>query len=193
VQGTKESIMTGYLVAGLIAVALVLVVVRLGWNYFRLRGTRVVTCPETQQKAAVDIGALAAAAAGVVGAPRFHLTSCSHWPEKQGCGQACLGQIREAPFDCLVRTQLERWYVGKACVACRRDVGTIDWYDRRPALLAPDSRPVLWEELKAEQLYDILRTHKPICFDCYVAETFRRTHPELVLDNRFAPPPPGRA
>lgn len=185
--------MTAYLVATLIVVAVALVAVRLAWNFFRLRGTRVVTCPETQQHAAVDIGALSAAATGLVGSPRFRLNACSHWPEKQGCGQTCIAQIEQAPFDCLVRTQLERWYQGKSCVACRREVGTIDWYDRRPALLSPENRPVMWQELKAEQLYEILGTHKPLCFDCYVAETFRQTHPELVLDNPFAPPPPGRS
>ena len=176
----------------LVAVVAALVVVRFAWTYFRLRGTRVVTCPEQRDTAAVEIRTAAAAATGLVGHRRFHLHSCSHWPEKAGCGQACLAEIYDSPSDCLVRTQLEVWYRGKSCVVCRREVGQIDWFDRRPALLAPDNQPLAWQELKAEQLHETLRTHQPLCFDCYVAETFRRSHPELVLDNRFAPPPPGR-
>ena len=31
-----------------------------------------------------------------------------------------------------------------------------------------------------------LATHRAVCFDCSVAETFRREHPELVLDNPWA-------
>ncbi|MGE5358940.1 MAG: hypothetical protein ACM3NQ_07950 [Bacteroidales bacterium] len=185
--------MTAYLVATVIVVAAALIVVRFAWTYIRLRGTRVVTCPETRQTAAVEIGTAAAAASGVIGRPRFHLNACSHWPEKAGCGQSCLAEIGQAPADCLVRTQLERWYQGKSCAVCRREVGPIDWYDRRPTLLSPENHPLMWQELKAELLYETLRTHKPLCFDCYVAETFRQTHPELVLDNPFASPPPGRA
>ncbi len=184
--------MPAYLVITLVALAAALVVVRFAWNYFRLRGTRVVSCPETHQTAAVEIGSVAAAASGLVGHPRFHLQACSHWPEKARCGQACIAEIDQAPTDCLVRTHLESWYRGKTCVVCRREVGDIDWLDRRPALLAPDNQPLLWQDLRAEQLFETLRTHRPLCFDCYVAETFRRTHPELVLDNPFAPPPPGR-
>jgi hypothetical protein len=33
---------------------------------------------------------------------------------------------------------------------------------------------------------DVMRTHEAICWDCHVAETFRRQRPDLVLDNPFA-------
>jgi hypothetical protein len=46
---------------------------------------------------------------------------------------------------------------------------------------AGKARP--WEEVPAETLPDVLASHRPVCFDCYVSETFRRDHPELVLDN----------
>ncbi len=184
--------MTAYLVGAIVLVAAA-IVARFTWSYFKLRGTRVVTCPDTREKAAVEIDASKAARSAVLGKPSFTLQACSHWPEKQGCGQACLAQIDAAPIDCLVRTQMERWYRDKTCALCRRPVGNIDWYDRRPALLAPTRQPLMWQELQAERLDEILATHAPLCFDCYVAETFRRAHPELVLDNPYAPPPPGRA
>jgi len=185
--------MAAYLVVAAIAVALVYVGVRFGRAYFRLKGERVVTCPADQTKAAVDINAGKAAASAVFGTPSFTLTTCSHWPERSGCGQACVSQIQSSPIDCLVRTQLGKWYEGKTCVLCHRPVGDIDWYERRPALRTPDGVTVAWPDVDAVHLEEILRTHAPVCFDCHVAETFRRTHPELVLDSPYAAPPPGRS
>ncbi len=185
--------MTAYIVGTLIVAGLALLIGRFAWAYFRLRGTRVVTCPETHQQAAVEIDPIKAASGAVMSHARFRLEACSHWPQKAGCGQACLSQIEAAPIDCLVRTVLTNWYQGKACAICHRAAGEIDWYDRRPALLSPDGQLLLWEEVRAEHLDDILGSHKPICFDCYVAETFRKNHPELVLDNPYAAPPPGRS
>jgi hypothetical protein len=189
----QETIMTGYVVATAIALALIFVGIRFSRAYFRLKGERVVTCPADQTKAAVDISTGKAAAAAVFGSPAFTLTTCSHWPERRGCGQACVSQIEAAPIDCLVRTHLTRWYEGKTCAVCHRPIGEIDWYERRPAVRRPDGITEAWKDVDAVQLDDILRTHVPVCFDCHVAETFRRTHPELVLDNRYAAPPPGRA
>jgi hypothetical protein len=38
---------------------------------------------------------------------------------------------------------------------------------------------------------NVLATHVPVCWDCRVAKTFRREHPELLTDRppRLAPPP----
>jgi hypothetical protein len=43
-----------------------------------------------------------------------------------------------------------------------------------------------WQEVAPETLPQVLATHRPVCFDCYVAETFRRQHPELVIDNPWS-------
>jgi hypothetical protein len=32
-----------------------------------------------------------------------------------------------------------------------------------------------------EQLTTVLETHAPICWNCYIAQTFRLDHPELVV------------
>ena len=55
-----------------------------------------------------------------------------------------------------------------------------------PASSAPDGAIVSWDSFRAEQVVDVLATHRPVCWDCRVAETFRREHPELVTDR---PPP----
>jgi hypothetical protein len=183
--------MTAYFV-GLLSLVGVLLVVRFVVGYVRLRGARVVTCPETQTKAGVELDATRAAAAAAIGAHALRLTSCSHWPERGGCGQTCLAEIQASPMDCLVRTHLAKWYGDQPCAICKRPIGHIDWHERRPALLAPDGRTLTWADVPAEQVDDILVSHRPVCFDCHVAETFRRTHPELVLDNPYAVPPPGR-
>ncbi len=184
--------MTGYLIVAAIALALVYVGIRFSRAYFRLRGTRVVTCPQDRSTAAVEINAGKAARRAIVGSPAFALTACSHWPERQACGRQCLAEIEQSPIDCLVRSHLEKWYEGRSCALCHRPVGAIDWYERRPALLTPDNKTLMWSDVDATHLDELLGTHKPVCFDCHIAETFRRTHPELVLDNPYAAVPPGR-
>lgn len=184
--------MTSYFIVAVIAVALIYAGIRFGRAYFRLRGTRVVTCPADQSKAAVEVKTGKAAAGALFGKPSFSLTACSHWPERHDCGQGCLREVAASPIDCLVRIQLTRWYEGKTCAYCRRPFSAIDWYERNPALLTPRGHTLTWSDVDAARFDDTLLTHKPVCFDCHVAETFRRTHPELVLDNPHASPPPGR-
>jgi hypothetical protein len=55
-------------------------------------GSRLVACPEDQRPAAVGIDALHAAATGVDGCPELRLSSCTRWPERANCDQACLAQ-----------------------------------------------------------------------------------------------------
>jgi hypothetical protein len=37
-----------------------------------------------------------------------------------------------------------------------------------------DRGSVEWREIRPEKLYDVLATHMPICWNCHIAETFRR-------------------
>jgi hypothetical protein len=37
-------------------------------------------------------------------------------------------------------------------------------------------------------MFQVMGSHAAICWDCHVAETFRRQRPDLVLDNPFAKP-----
>ena len=166
---------------------------RLAGAWMRYRGTRVVVCPENREMVAVRVDATHAAATAPQGHPDLRLESCTRWPEKAGCGQECLGQIESAPEACLLRNILADWYQGKSCVYCRREFRAIHWHDHQPGLATPNGTIVGWEGFRPEQVLDVLATHQPVCWDCRIAETFRREHPELVTDRPAPPRPPSMA
>ncbi|MGB9234571.1 MAG: DUF1761 domain-containing protein [Terriglobales bacterium] len=64
--------------------------------YNNYRGTRTVNCPETHAAVSVHIDALRAAISGLSGKPRVRLASCSRWPERAGCDQACIPEAEHA-------------------------------------------------------------------------------------------------
>ena len=155
-------------------------------EYIRMRGARVITCPDSQQPAAVTVDARHAAFTAAGGHEHLRLDSCSRWPEKAGCGQGCLEQIATQPMDCLVKEQVSRWYADKSCAICGTALGAVEWASHKPALRAPDGGTLEWSDVRPETMFDVMRTHAAICWDCHVAETFRRQRPDLVLDNPFA-------
>jgi len=167
-------------IAALAAVLLLLwtVVAR----YLKLRGARVVTCPETKKPAAVEVDARHAAISEVLGETELRLKDCSRWPERQGCGQDCLMQIEESPEGCLVRSIVTQWYEGKACAYCGQSFGKIHWHDHKPALMDAERRTVEWTEVHSEMIPEVLSTHLPVCWNCHNTESFRSEHPELVVD-----------
>lgn len=140
------------------------------WNVLQVK--HLVTCPENQRPAGVNLDIL------------HGMSSCTRWPEKAGCGQECLSQIHAAPHDCRVRTILERWYEDKACVLCRQPFGEIHWSARKPALLRADKSTAEWEQIPVEQLPDTLASSRPICFACHLASTLVREYPDLVIDRQ---------
>jgi hypothetical protein len=152
--------------------------------YFESRGPRVVTCPATGAPAAVTVDARHLAVTSVAGSPVLRLEACSRWPEDRDCAQACLAEIERAPNDCLARVILTRWYAGKSCAFCRRRFGDISWLEQKPALLGPTCITVEWRDIAPEKLPNVLATHLPVCWNCHIAETFRREHPDLVVDRR---------
>src|SRR5208282_627742 len=150
--------------------------------YFEFRGKRLITCPETHKPAAVDVAAGEAAVRAFLSEPTLRLKQCSRWPERQGCGQECLQQIEVDPQNCLVWNIVSNWHEGKECVYCHKTFGQLNHFDHAPALLSPDHKTVEWRELRPEQLPDIFSTHRPVCWNCHVAQTFRRLYPELVVE-----------
>lgn len=154
---------------------------RVGRAYLMFRGKRLVTCPETREHAAVDVDIRHAALTAALGQPSFRLSDCSRWPDRHDCGQACLKQIQVVPADCLVRTILMRWYEGKSCVLCGKDLGHIDWL-HKPALMTLERRTFEWHEIRPETIPETLTTHLPVCWNCHIAETFRRQYPDLIVD-----------
>jgi hypothetical protein len=172
-----------YLAAALVvAVTLYPVAWLLVHTYLEFRGARVVTCPETKEFAAVEVNAKRAALSCLAGQPSLRLSDCSRWPERAPCGQECLRQIEQAPGDCLLRNVLERWYAGKRCVYCGRGLDHIDWLEHKPALLSPDGRTLEWQEIRAEKVPAALDSHRPVCWNCHIAQTFRRLHADLVVE-----------
>jgi hypothetical protein len=151
--------------------------------YLKLRGKRLVTCPETQKPAAVDMDAIHLAREAAFGTPYLRLSECSRWPERQGCGQECLKQIEAAPEGCLVRRMVADWYAGKTCVICGKPVDVAEErVGHVPALLNLEKKTVYWDKIAPEKLPEVFQTHSPVCWSCHIAETFRRQHPNLVID-----------
>jgi len=101
-----------------------------------------------------------------------------------GCGQGCLSQIQEAPKACLVTNIVNRWYEGMKCVYCHKPFGEIHWHDHPPGLVDEQGKTVQWNEIPLENLQQTLNTHWPVCWNCHIAESFRRQHPELVTDRQ---------
>ncbi|MGC2670542.1 MAG: hypothetical protein WA299_01655 [Candidatus Acidiferrum sp.] len=166
----------------LLALGLGVGVTRAVRAYVKYRGKRIVSCPETHQAAAVRLAAGDAALHAAIGEEELRLKECSRWPEREACGQFCLQQIQEAPKACLVSTIVNRWYEGKECAYCHRPFGELHWDTHQPALMDAQRKTVLWREIPAEKLQETMRTHLPVCWDCHIAETFRREHPEMVVD-----------
>jgi len=154
-------------------------------TYLRYRGKRLVTCPETHRAAAVHVDVAKAAGQGLWGKQEIRLDQCSRWPEKKNCGQDCLSQVRADPENCLVWNMVATWYKGKSCAYCQKPFEGIQWHNRHPALLSPDRVAKQWNEIPPEQLPEVLETHLPVCWNCYIAETFRRQNAERVLDRNW--------
>jgi len=174
--------MTAFLVLGVLVLACIPMMWVAGRAYFKFRGTRVITCPETGMPAAARVDGIRIASSAAIGEPDLRLASCSRWPERQHCGQECLAQIEAAPAECLVRTMLVEWYQGSSCAFCGKDIGEIHWVEHKPALLTPDRRTVEWDEVPPETLPEVLATHQRVCWNCHIANSFRERFPGLVTD-----------
>jgi hypothetical protein len=179
--------LSGLAIAALIVASIAFLLVR---SWLHMRGTRLVTCPETHAAAAVELDLKHTLVTGAAGFPEYRLRDCSRWPEKERCGQMCLAEIEEAPHDCLVREILRRWYDDTSCALCGRDMAPVRWHDHKPALKAEDDRIWEWGEVPPEQLPALLQTARPVCWNCMIAEGFRRDHPDLVVERPRPPRPP---
>jgi hypothetical protein len=150
-------------------------------SFSRYGGERIVTCPETKEPAIVEVDALHAALTSTLRHPDIRLENCTRWPMKRECGQECLTELDIAPESCLVSGVLMRWYRNKNCVYCRKAFTEVTWLDHRPALRSPAGKLMDWNEVHLDDLQKVLETHSPVCWDCYIAQTFRLEHPDLVV------------
>jgi hypothetical protein len=130
----------------------------------------------------VELDARHAALSSLIGQTDLRLESCWRWPLREDCGQECLMQFDVAPEECLVRSVLEKWYRHKRCVFCSRSFDEVDLMDHKPALLNPEGITVEWKQIPLTAAGEAMATYLPVCWNCHIAQTFRREHPDLVVD-----------
>jgi len=174
----------GFIVAAVVLVAMIAVFIAL---YVKYRGKRIVTCPETHQPVGAEINAGLAARTWLVNDPRFVITSCSRWPERAGCDQACVPQIEASPEETLVRNIVTRWYHDKTCVYCGKSIRDVSGTAIAPALRGVDGELHEWNAVAPEALPALLDTSLAVCASCELAEDFRRHFPALVTDRPETP------
>jgi hypothetical protein len=169
------------IVAGVAVGALTLwYVVRIVRVWWRYRGDRVVTCPETGRPAAVRIDTVHAAMRTATGRRHVRLAACSRWAARGRCDESCLFEASDAGST--VAAIASTWYAGTRCVYCRKPIVDEPFVAHHPALLGPDGTTREWVDVEPDRLPDALRTGAPVCWDCHIMETFRRQHPSLVTD-----------
>lgn len=149
--------------------------------YFRYRDSRLIICPGNNEAAIVEVDAVHAALTSALGQPNIRLQTCWRWPLHQDCGQECLLQLDVAPPECLVRSVLMRWYESRSCIYCGQIFGQIPLLDHKPALQSLDGKLVDWNEVAVKDLQAGLKNYQPVCWDCFIAQSFVRDHPELVV------------
>jgi hypothetical protein len=151
--------------------------------WLRVRGTRVVTCPETRKPAAVTVDAGHAAVTAVLDEAELQLASCSRWPERGGCDQACVAQIVAGSGETRTRTIAARFFEGARCAICHQEIDAIHKAALQPGLLDPKAGDAkTWDDIAPERLPDAFQTRLPICANCTLAESFRQRFPDQVVE-----------
>jgi len=168
-------------VTGLVATSLFFGIRYFVRAYIRYRDSRLIICPNNAEAAIVEVDAVHAALTSAFGQPDIRLQNCWRWPLYQNCGQECLVQLDVAPPECLVRGVLMRWYGFKSCLYCGKRFEQIQLLDHKPALQSPEGKLVDWSEVAIKDLQIMLKNYKPVCWDCYIAQSFRKDHPDLVV------------
>ena len=168
-----------------ILVLLFFVIRRTFQSFVKYRGLRVVTCPETKESVGVKVDAAYAALTSITDTPDLRLKACTRWPERHDCDQDCLLQIAANPEGTLYWNMMVNWYEGKACVYCATIFSKLEWSDRKTALMDAQHNLCAWLDVLPQQLPNTLATHQPVCWNCYIAESFRRQHPDLVVDRNY--------
>jgi len=172
--------MTAQLLAVILSVSVIAIStgIALAW-WLRMRGTRVVVCPETAEPAAVEVDAAHAAVTALVEKPDIRLKDCSRWPERAGCEQPCVAQIADAPTETRASDMLKRWYFGKHCAICRRDIAPMHLAGPQPGLLNVAShQTVAWPEIPGQDLPGAL---KPTCRCAQTARSLKRSVASFLI------------
>lgn len=144
-------------------------------SFWTVRDKRIVTCPETHRPVGVRVN------------HRYVVTTCTRWPEREGCDQACAAEVKASPDETLVNTIVTRWYRERDCVYCGKPIDAISGSAVVPALRSPDGALREWRDVSPDELPDLLSTSAAVCARCELAESFRRDFPGLVTDRADTP------
>lgn len=164
--------MVTYIFGAVLAGFLVgLVLQRAACVLLRFRGTRVVRCPENRQLAAVELSPWRAVLAAFWGGRFPHVRTCSRWPERRGCDQACVKDIGTAPAATRVETILANWCHYNACFYCGAPLAHLHVGPHQPHLIDRNMHIFEWKEIPPQDIPQTLRRCEPVCENCVVAET----------------------
>jgi hypothetical protein len=171
-----------FIVVLLLAVlAVYLVIATRTW--LRMRGARVVVCPETQQPVAVKVDVAHAVATAVWDKADVHLTSCTRWPERQDCDQPCAHQIEASPAETSPKTIAAHFFHKERCAICARPIEPPNPMTLQPGFMDPVTHKVQsWDEVAPQDLAQAFATRQPLCSNCTLNETFRQRFPDRVTD-----------
>jgi len=168
--------------AALIIVAYV-VGTALARRYRRFDGEMTLTCPENHERVVVALKPARALAGEIAGIDDLTLRACTRWPERAGCDEGCLDEVGDDPHALLSRVRIAEWFEHKECVLCGQEFKRVEEQVHQPAFIDRDGALTASTEVDPRRLDLILATHLPVCWNCYSAETFRRRHPELVVES----------
>lgn len=152
-------------------------------RYHRYEGGMALTCPENHEAVTVELNPKRALAGELAGIDDLALRACTRWPERAGCDEACLEQVGSDPHALLARVRIAQWFEHRSCAVCGRDFKRVEEQDHQPAFIDRDGALVAASDIDPRRLDLVFATHLPVCWNCYSAETFRRRHPELVVES----------
>jgi hypothetical protein len=165
-----------------LAVLVVYLVIALR-TWSRVRGTRVVVCPETQRPVAVKVDVGHAVASALWEKADVKLTACSRWPERQDCDQPCVRQIETKPAETAPATIATHFFTGERCAICTRPIEAPNRMTLQPGFMDAATHKVQsWDEVPPQDLAEAMATRRPLCANCTLAETFRQRFPDRVTD-----------
>jgi len=147
----------------------------------RLRGRRVVTCPETGRPAGVSVDLGHAVASAVRERTDIRIAACTCWPEREGCDQVCAPQIEMAGNTTRARAIAARFFEDRFCVMCLRRIEPLAHGPHQPGFMNPVTRETVpWDEVPAEELPDAIAHRRALCRDCTFAESSHLRQPVVA-------------
>jgi len=147
------------------------------WRFFSAEASPAHTDTTKASTALIDVALTNTADSAPPNTLSPSQTGIDHQPAVDlQCLEA--GHLPEASASVVVK----EWARGRTCAMCRGPVTESCLAGHHIALLEPTGMTREWVDVGADRLALALATSLPLCWNCHVAATFRRTHPELVTD-----------